>query len=338
VLPADGRSTLASTVKGTATMPQREGKRPFYVDLPFAKTVGSKGDLVLHGYGSTWVQDRDGEYVLPTAFDKTLPTYLAKNPILLWQHNFDTPLGQVTKAEVDNMGLEVEAVVRRPVAGEEPWKHSAYEDIKAGIVRTFSIGGWFTRDMLGGQPVIVEVELWELSVVSVPSNPDSIFEAAVKSLNGENRPALTQKAVDQMQQLLGLHTVSDPELYRMDAGQRRARYDDLVLLYRRAGKHAPAWDSWRTVAQQVMAADAGTAVDPAVAQATIEVVRQARGLVPVDGKAGRVLSKSNEQKLQKAADAARDAYETIGTVLDLVRAADDPAPDDSGLDTITPLV
>jgi HK97 family phage prohead protease len=307
---------------GLALVPQREGKEAFYVDVPFTKAVTSKGDLVLTGYGSTWVQDRDGEFVLPTAFDKTLPIFLAKNPILLWQHNFDTPLGVVTSAVTDSTGLDVVATVRKPVAGEDGWKFSAYEDIKAGIVRTFSIGGWFTRDILGGQPVIIEVELWELSVVSVPSNPDSIFSAAVKSLNGEHRPALSQKAIDQMQQLLGLQAISDPELHRMAPELRRARYDELALLYRRAGKHAPDYDSWRTVAKAVMAADDGAPMDAATTRGTIEVIRQARGLVDADTKAGRVLSRANEAKLQSAHDAAKQAHETIGDVLSLVRAAD----------------
>lgn len=344
---AKGSSVATPQRRATPAVPARDGKQPFWTDIPFTAKAAQQadgagqagsGDLVLEGYASTWVQDRDGEYVLPTAFDATLPTYLAKNPMLLWQHNFDTPLGQITAAQVDATGLAVTAWVRQPVEGEEPWKFSAYHDIKSGIVRTFSIGGWFTRDMLGGAMVISEVELWEISVVSVPSNPDSIFEAAVKSLSGERRPDLSQKAVSQMGQLLGLHAISDPELHRMGAEARRARYDELVQLYQRAGKHAPRYDAYRTYAARI---EASSELDAEAARAVIAITKAVRGDLPVQ-KAGRVLSSATEAKLRGAHAQLKEAHDSIGEVLALVQRTD---PDGTGsdapsgeLDIIEPLV
>lgn len=309
--------------------PNTTGSRErFWADVPFlaSKAVGKKGDLILRGYASTWVEDRDGEYVDPKAFDGSLPLYLAKNPIMLWQHNHDWPLGQITKAEVDEHGLEVEGYVRKPTQGEEPWRISAYNDIAAGIVKTFSIGGSMLRDIRAGKPVIIDVELWEISCVSVPSNPDSIYAAAVKAIKGEHRPGLHQKAIDQMAQVLGLQEVSDPELARMDGAQLRERYTMLSELYKRAGKRAPDYEQWRTVSKRVVEANSGVGSNVLVdAKDVIEVTRQVYGMVPVqaDTKAGRVLSKANENKLATARD-------NITAVLEQLAKDDPPADDDKG--------
>mgnify|MGYP002684097139 CR=1 FL=1 len=78
-------------------------KRPFAVDFAFTKQVSrakgaNEGDLVLSGYASTWVQDRDGDWVDPAAFDNSLKDYLSKNPMMLYQHDQKKPLGQITEA------------------------------------------------------------------------------------------------------------------------------------------------------------------------------------------------------------------------------------------------
>lgn len=270
---------------------------PFHVDIPFTKaaTIDAKGNLELVGYASTWVLDRDGEYIDPRAFDDSLPAFLAKNPILLWQHNMDWPLGQIVEAKIDANGLLVRAIVRKPSDSEERWKISAYNDIAAGIVRTFSIGGFFTRDFAAGRILVTEIELLEISVVSIPSNPDSIFEAAQKALHGGLRPTLPQKAVDQMQQLLGLRVTTDPELVllqRRGAGALGERYELLSGLYRKAGKLPPGREVWD---------EAQSEPDPR--KRLLRVV-DAMELVSgrVDLKAGRVLSKANEGKLRQAAE------------------------------------
>jgi HK97 family phage prohead protease len=248
---------------------QRERKR-FAVDVPFVKEAqsaeDSDGTLLLKGYANTWVQDRDGDWMARDAFDKSLPNYLGKNPILLYQHDMRKPLGQVTKMFTDGTGLYAEAEVPKPEQGEEDWKHTAYHDCRRGILRTFSIGGFFTYDIenFGEEDekwIIAEVELLELSVVSIPSNPDSIFEAAVKSLregdDGQPGARLSDKAFNQMLQLLGVEEMSDPELVDMRDEARVKRYAELAALFRRVkGRDAPALDAYRSIVAPLEAEDA----------------------------------------------------------------------------------
>lgn len=291
-----------------ATQPKRQRLR-FAVDIPFTKQfTGDKGDLELVGYASTWVEDRDGEYVDPRAFDKSLEQYLATNPIVLWQHNQDWPFGRVLEARVDANGLAVRVAVRKPEGGEEPWKLSAFNDVKAGIVCTFSIGGFFARDFIGGRQVIVEVELMEISVVSIPSNPVSIFEAAVKAVEGGSRPVLPQRAVEQMAQLLGLRGMSDAELRGMagDEALLDARYELLCGLYTKAGRQPPGREVWQ---------EAKRVPDPRQRLARIVDVMQAVQGNVAAAKAGRVLSASNEGRLRKATEALDAASAEIKGVL-----------------------
>ena len=109
----------------------RENEEKFYVDVPFQRTVvgdgaavllngdakasldedkmseAKKGDILTRGYGSTWIEDRDGEFVHPNAFDKSLQPFLDDNPIMLWQHNMDWPLGKFLDAATDSYGLDM---------------------------------------------------------------------------------------------------------------------------------------------------------------------------------------------------------------------------------------
>lgn len=129
------------------------------------KSVEEHGDgLRIAGYASTYEMDRDGEKVVPGAFEKSLSHYMDTNPVMLWNHDAAQPIGHFTGARVDGNGLWVEGVVTAH-------NHPVYPLIKGGSVRTFSIGGQFGYE--GAD--IKEVDLFEISVVSIPANPKAVF-------------------------------------------------------------------------------------------------------------------------------------------------------------------
>lgn len=281
----------------------KDGRAAFKVDFPFTKTLPDDekarqaGDLILRGYASTWVEDRDGEYVDPGAFDKSLPLYLEKNPIILWQHDQKMPIAKTTKAFVDDNGLVIEVHMEKPDAKQPDWLHHAYQSIKSGVVRTFSIGGFFEREFVMGRAVIKQIELMEVSVVSIPSNPDSIFEAASKAVNGASaRPQLLDGHLKQMRQIIGVEPISDPELSIMSARERIERYNELVDAFRKAGRIPPEIDEWHRLEAEVDTI--GTreqALD--LTQRMIHLLAKVRGEA-LDEKGGRILSRRNEAKLQ----------------------------------------
>lgn len=147
---------------------------------------GDEEDSVLFiaGYASVYrtpngdIQvDRDDETVNTDNID--ISSY-EKNPILIWNHSFDKPVGRITKITKDFRGLYVEGEVHR-LKGEE----DKYEAVKKGLVISFSIGFVPKEyDILAGDIVqITSAELVEISLAPVQSNPEALFRViGTKSL------------------------------------------------------------------------------------------------------------------------------------------------------------
>jgi HK97 family phage prohead protease len=295
----------------TLTAPReiKKEREKFVVDIPFTKAATTKdGTLELVGYASTWAKDRDGERIDPHAFDDTMENYLSKNPIILWQHNHDCPLGTMKEAIIDETGLKVVVLIPKPEEGEAPWAVTAYSKIAAGIVKTFSIGGYFERELRPPADgdyfdydlmdiVIVRVDLYETSCVSVPANADSIFEAAKKAF-ADHDPAAElderrRAALKQVEQLLGMKDITDPELSGMSDAEREERFAVLI----KGWEGAIGYDDFRVV-EGLVAGEKFKQAEP-LAVALNEALYLPAGAGTVV-KAGRVLSKANQGKIEKA--------------------------------------
>lgn len=138
----------------------------------------------IEGYASTPDPDRGDDITLPSAFTATLETYMT-NPVLLWDHGMDTmygyrPIGQILTAAIDNGGLKVRAVVTDAhIAGM----------VSRGELRTMSFGyevpeggvEWVDDGNGRMLRVIKTLELYEISIVAMPMNPNARFSLA-KSL------------------------------------------------------------------------------------------------------------------------------------------------------------
>ena len=130
-----------------------------------------KGDIYIKGYASTDGVDRMDDIILKDAWD--LRNY-EKNPILLFNHNYNEPIGVAELVEVRSGGLYLEGKISGSCS-------KICELIKAGVLRTFSVGFW-PKDVKyvpeNDGFIIKEAELLEVSVVSVPANADATFSVA----------------------------------------------------------------------------------------------------------------------------------------------------------------
>lgn len=113
-----------------------------------------------------------------------------KNPlVLLHQHDSDRPIGTVKFRPPTAKGIEFEAEI--PVIDEPgPLKDrvdTAWGEIKAKIVRAVSVGfrpiKYAFKD--DGGIDYQEIEIFELSTVSVPANASALITSVGKSLNAE---------------------------------------------------------------------------------------------------------------------------------------------------------
>lgn len=136
------------------------------------------GDLIIEGWANTVSKDRAGDVIPAETWRKAgaLDNY-RNNPILLAFHDHSNPIGRVIELEVREQGLYVRAKVSKGAG-------NVHELIKDGTLSTFSVGFIIKDANYDGERdiyFITEVELLEISVVSVPCNQDSTFSVA-KSL------------------------------------------------------------------------------------------------------------------------------------------------------------
>ena len=159
-------------------------EKTFYLNSAFeTKRIKNSNGLKIAGYANTTDKDRVGDVVTAQAWAKGVANY-RKNPVLLYQHKHDQPIGKVDKVTVDKKGIYVDAMVSD--AAEK--LHGVQTLIKDGALKSFSVGfrvkdGKY--DANNDSMTITEVELLEISVVSVPANQNSLFSVR-KSFEGDS--------------------------------------------------------------------------------------------------------------------------------------------------------
>ncbi len=145
-----------------------------FCPLELKENENDSKTITISGIANATVKDRHGDVILQEAWTKGGLTNYAKNPIVLAFHQHDKPIGKCTALSVSEGGLSVVAEVSK-AAG------NVFELIKEGILKAFSIGFRVKEadyDSATDIFVIKDLELFEVSVVSVPANQDSLFEVS----------------------------------------------------------------------------------------------------------------------------------------------------------------
>lgn len=151
--------------------------KKFYIhsDNIEVKAAGASAEkpFKIAGYANTSTKDRTGDIVLPEAWAKGIENY-RKNPVLLYQHDHSKPIGKSETVRVDKKGIFIEGSVSE--AAEK--LHGVKTLIKDGALKSFSVGFRVKDadyDRNSDTFIIKDVELLEISVVSVPANQESLF-------------------------------------------------------------------------------------------------------------------------------------------------------------------
>ena len=127
--------------------------------------------------GSTADQDRDQEVIKPEAWD--LKNY-KKNPVILPAHDYRQPaIAKATAVKVKDGKLEFK--IKFPPEGVNPVADVYRKLYKGGFMNASSVGfipvKWETGDgVKNPYRTYTDVELLELSLVSVPANPSALTE------------------------------------------------------------------------------------------------------------------------------------------------------------------
>ena len=147
------------------------------------KTLGETedGGIDIKGSASTNALDRAGDVIEAEAWTKGGLENFKGNPIILFNHNYDKPIGRATGLEVTDNGLEISAKISK-AAGD------VKDLVKDGVLGAFSVGfrvkdADYMAETDGYK--IKDAELFEVSVVSVPCNQGATFSVA-KSFDNMN--------------------------------------------------------------------------------------------------------------------------------------------------------
>lgn len=171
--------------------------------------------LIIEGYANTISKDRAGDVIPASTWRKAgaLQNY-RKNPVILAYHSHSNPIGKAIEVEPTDLGLKIKAKISK-AAGKE------YQLIKDGVLSTFSVGFMIkdaNYDPATETFFIEDVELTEVSVVSVPCNQDSTFVLS-KSLDSAEAESFKQQFISSQQK----DSVADLGKLKMDINELRAQ-------------------------------------------------------------------------------------------------------------------
>lgn len=149
------------------------------------------GTVFIEGYASDFGLDRQNEAFEDGAFQKSMETFMATNPVLLYHHHFDQALGQIVDYQHRRDGMWVKARVDPAEPGTI--LADVVRKIKTGAVRGFSVGGKFHRRKADGKTLIHTADIMEISVTPTPVNPRTLFAVAGKAFEGDDTLARLEK-------------------------------------------------------------------------------------------------------------------------------------------------
>ena len=137
------------------------------------KTLGETDDggINIKGSASTNALDRAGDIIESEAWTKGGLESFKSNPIILFNHDYNKPIGRATGLEVTDKGLDITAKISK-AAGD------ITHLVKDGVLGAFSVGfrckdSEYMAESDGFK--IKDAELFEVSVVSVPCNQGATF-------------------------------------------------------------------------------------------------------------------------------------------------------------------
>ena len=133
-------------------------------------TDGKTASITIEGYASTTDIDRQGDVVPVSVWEKGIQNYL-KNPVILAYHDHSEPVGRMVEHRIDGKGLWIKARISSAAS-------EVFNLVKDGVLTAFSIGFRIVDAEYNSAAelfVVKELELHEISVVSVPANQNTLF-------------------------------------------------------------------------------------------------------------------------------------------------------------------
>lgn len=165
------------------------------VELDIKQMTNDEGLFRFEGFASTFGNtDLDEDIIDRGAFRASLAK---RTPKLLWQHDMDEPLGVFDLVEERETGLFVKA--KMPLS-DTFVSGRVKPQVEIGSITSMSIGFFIVEATFNREEstrLIHEVELFEVSLVSIPANPQAVI-TSFKRADMEGFFGLSLKAQEEM--------------------------------------------------------------------------------------------------------------------------------------------
>ena len=164
--------------------------------LPFEIKGLDEEDRSFWAVASTETPDRSDDVIKSEGWE--LGNFM-KNPVIPWNHRYsEPPVAKALEVKVEGGDLKVKA--KFPTAEEYDFADTVYKLYTGGYLHAFSVG--FNpiehKDREGGGQEYSRQELYEISCVMLPDNPEALV-AVGKALEAG---AISQEEADQVEQAL----------------------------------------------------------------------------------------------------------------------------------------
>ena len=149
-------------------------EKVFNLTSTFKSHTEDDGSVMIRGMASTSDFDRAGDSIAVDAWTKGGLKNFEKNPIILFNHDYNRPIGRATGLKASDNGLELDAKISKAAK-------DVVDLVKDGVLGAFSVGfrvkdADYLEETDGLR--IKDAELFEVSVVSVPCNQTATFSLA----------------------------------------------------------------------------------------------------------------------------------------------------------------
>jgi len=263
--------------------------------------------IMIEGYASTNDKDRHGDVVPTSVWEKGLADYL-KNPVILAYHNHTMPVGKMVEHKVDSKGLWIKANIT-DAAGD------VYKLIKKGVLSAFSIG-FRIKDAEYNTAaevfLVKDLELHEISVVSVPANQNTLFNLAKSFDTDEEYSLYKQQFAPGSESAKGLESSTEANSdikkeWNMDPKQLEQMLAD-------AAAKAAEQTAKALVAAQEKAAQEKAAQEKAEAELQARIKAAVAAVTPTETGADKLLAEV-EKRLEAERAESKKALEGLEAAL-----------------------
>jgi HK97 family phage prohead protease len=261
--------------------------------------------IMIEGYASTIDTDRQGDIVPSTVWKSGVQNYL-KNPVILAYHDHSEPIGRMVDHRIDSKGLWIKARISA-AAGE------VFNLIKDGVLTAFSIGFRISDAEYNAATelfVVKELELHEISVVSVPANQNTLFSLSKSFETDEEVKSFKLQFAPKLESAKGLESTMEAngdttKEWKMDP-------KDLEKLLADTARQAAAETAKALAEQQAQVAVEKAAQDRAQADLDAKIKAAVAQVQTVDTGAERLLAEvekrvAEQEQSHKSAIAGLEA-------------------------------